>query len=76
MDSDERKALDDKQMLFTLLTAYLKKNGGEIRISEDEMDAVTKKDVVLLYYDKSSKEVILSLQFINKYGTQEQELSN
>jgi len=65
MDSNERSALDNKEMLFTLLTALIKKNDGEIRISEDEMDAVTKSDMVMMYYDKSAKEIILSLHLLS-----------
>jgi len=61
MDSDKRSALNDKEMLFTLLTALVKKFDGEIIISEDEMDAVTKKDMMMMYYDKSAKEIILSM---------------
>ena len=64
MNSDERSALNDKEMLFTLLTALVKKYDGKIRISEDEMDAVTKKDMMMMYYDKSAKEIILSLHFL------------
>jgi len=60
MNDDERSALNDKEMLFTLLTAFVKRSGGEIKISEDEMDAVTKKDMVMMYYDKVAKEIILS----------------
>jgi len=65
MNSDERSALNDKNMLFTLLTAIVKKSDGEIRISEDEMDAVTKKDMMMMYYDKNAKEVILSLHLLS-----------
>jgi len=61
MNSDERSALNNREMLFTLLTAIVKKSDGEIRISEDEMDAVTKKDMMMMYYDKGAKEIILSL---------------
>jgi hypothetical protein len=64
MNDDKRSALNDKEMLFTLLTAFVKKNGGEIKISEDEMDAVTKKDMVMMYYDKVAKEVILSTHML------------
>ena len=64
MDSNERSALNNREMLFTLLTALVKKSDGEIRISEDEMDAVTKKDMMTMYYDKSAKEIILSLYFL------------
>ena len=66
MDSDERSALNDKEMLFTLLTAIVKKSNGEIRISEDEMDAVTKKDMMMMYYDRDKKEIILSMHWLAK----------
>jgi hypothetical protein len=65
MNNDERSALNDERMLFTLLTAIVKKNDGEIRISEDEMDIVTKKDMMMMYYDKSAKEIILSMHILN-----------
>ena len=61
MNNDKRAALDDKRMLFTLLTAIVIKNGGKLMISADEMDAVTKKDMMMMYYDKGAKEIILSL---------------
>ena len=64
MDSGERSALNDSDMLFTLLTALVKKSDGELRISEDEMDAVTKKDMMMMYHDKDKKEIILSLHMI------------
>ena len=64
MGEKERLALEDDQMLFTLLTALVKRSGGEIRISEVEMDSVNKKDMVMLYYDRSNKELILSTHFL------------
>tara|TARA_R110000824_G_scaffold271657_1_gene460143 strand:+ start:226 stop:447 length:222 start_codon:yes stop_codon:yes gene_type:complete len=65
MSSEGRSALDDKQMLFTLLTALVKKNDGEIRISESEMDSVSKKDMMMMYYDKENKEIILSMHLLS-----------
>lgn len=65
MNSDERSTLSDSNMLFTLLTALVKKADGEIRISEDEMDAVTKKDMMMMYYDKGAKEIILSMHILS-----------
>jgi hypothetical protein len=65
MDGEERTALNDKEMLFTLLTAIVKKENGEIRISEEEMDSVVKTDMVMMYYDKANKEIILSLHLLN-----------
>jgi len=69
MDQKERSALKDEQMLFTLLTALVKRSGGEIRISEDEMDSVVKRDMVMLYYDKNNKELILSTHFLENPST-------
>jgi hypothetical protein len=60
MSKGENSALNDEDMLFMLLTALVKKNGGEVRISEEEMDNISKKDVVRMYYDKVGKEIILS----------------
>ncbi len=57
--------LNDEQMLFTMLTALVKKNGGEIRITENEMDSVTTKDMVMMYYSKNTNEIILSLSLLN-----------
>jgi hypothetical protein len=65
MDGDERSARSDKQMLFTLLTALVKKNDGEIRISESEMDSVSKKDMMMMYYDKENEEIILSMHILS-----------
>ena len=67
MDSKYRSSLDDQQMLFALLTALVKKSGGEIKISEVDLEAVTKSDIMMMYYDKVSKELILSLQFLGGY---------
>ncbi len=64
MGQQERSALKDEQMLFTLLTALVKRSDGEIRISEDEMDSVVKKDMVMLYYDKTNKELILTTHLL------------
>tara|TARA_Y100000034_G_scaffold56988_1_gene69694 strand:+ start:878 stop:1105 length:228 start_codon:yes stop_codon:yes gene_type:complete len=69
MGQQERSALKDEQMLFTLLTALVKRSGGEIRISEDEMDSVVKRDMVMLYYDKNNKELILSTHFLKNPST-------
>ena len=64
MDENERSSLNDKQMLFTLLTALVKKEGGEIRISEEEMDSVIKQDLMMMYYDKKAGEIILTVKLL------------
>ena len=60
MNKEDRSALDDKQMLFTMLTALVKKNGGKLVLSESDMSSVSTKDMVMMYYDKNSNEIILT----------------
>mgnify|MGYP003129848216 FL=1 len=63
-EKDERGALSNEQMLFTMMTALVKREGGEIKISEAEMDGVTGKDMVMMYYDRTNKEIILTNHFL------------
>ena len=51
--------LSDSKYVFTLLTAVVKKAGGEIRIPDDVLTSVTVHDVVTLLYDKNTNEVVL-----------------
>jgi hypothetical protein len=55
------KRLDDSQWLFTVLTALVKKNGGELKITEETILEVSKKDVVGLFWDKRDSSIILKL---------------
>ena len=63
MDRESRSALINNDMLFTLLTAIIKKH-GQIIISEDEMSQVVKDDMVMMYYDKANKKIILSMHML------------
>jgi len=65
MTQDERNALSREQLLYTMLCALVKKNDGEIKIKENEMDEVTKYDMMVMHYDKPNKELILSMHFLN-----------
>ena len=58
-----KKLLSDPDYLTTLLTAIVKKFEGEIRISQEEMESVTTKDLIALYYDIKSNEVVVSVYF-------------
>jgi len=51
--------LGDNKYVFTLLTALIKRSGGEIRLHEDVLISVTKEDVVTLLYDKKTNEIVL-----------------
>ena len=55
------KNLSNKEYIFTLLTALVKKNGGEIRITEDELCMVSKQDVVKLLWDQKKNEVVIQV---------------
>jgi len=58
--------LDNKQYIFTLLTALVKRDPNqEIRLSEEELIQVTKRDVVALMWDKNTSEVVLKVNPIN-----------
>ena len=60
MDSTQRSLLTDEDMLFALLNAIVKRAGGEIKLSEDEMDGINSSDMVMMYYDEDKKEIILT----------------
>jgi|TARA_R110001583_G_scaffold16234_2_gene66073 hypothetical protein len=60
MDEDKRSLLSNKEMLFTLLATIINKNDGKVRISEEDMDSVSKEDMFMMYYDKPAKEIILT----------------
>jgi ABC-type enterochelin transport system ATPase subunit len=60
MNDSERGALSNEQMLFTMMSALVKREGGEIRISSQEMDSVTGRDMVAMYFDKTSEEIVLT----------------
>jgi hypothetical protein len=52
--------LDDPKYLTTLVTALVKKFDGEIRISQAEMESVKLSDLVSMYYDITTNEIILT----------------
>lgn len=54
--------LNDKQYIFTLLTALVKRDPNqEIRISEEELVQVTKRDAVALMWDPNTSEIVLKV---------------
>ena len=52
--------LNDPRYLTTLVTALVKKFDGEIRISQTEMEEVRLSDLVTMYYDVTTNEIILT----------------
>ena len=57
----KKKLLEDSEWLFTMLTALVKKQGGELRIKDEELESVSKKDIVGLFYDKKDNCTVLKL---------------
>lgn len=47
--------------VFTLLTAIIKKEGGTIKVTEEELNSVKTTDLVALSWDKNNNEAILSI---------------
>ena len=56
------KKLDDKEYIFAMLATLVKRDGGEIRLTEDEIAAVSKDDVIALMYDTRTGEIVLRLK--------------
>ena len=47
-------------MLFTIITAMVKREGGELIVTPKDMDAVKKEDMLLMYFDKKTENIILT----------------
>ena len=57
-----KSKLDDKEYIFAMLAALVKREGGEIRLTEEEIASVTKDDVIALMYDTRTGEVVLKIK--------------
>ena len=51
--------LQDPEYLFSIITALVKKNGGQITLSKEEMDNVSKGDFLGMYYEPKTGNLIL-----------------
>ena len=61
LQEDKSSILNSREHLFTILTAIIKKNGGELRLSDTEIESVTKGDLVSLSYNPNTYELILTV---------------
>jgi hypothetical protein len=57
-----KQDLDDKEYIFTLLVSLIKRAGGEIRITENEILNVFNTDIVTLLWNESEKEIVLQTE--------------
>ncbi len=53
------KYLQDPEYLFSLLTILVKKNGGEITLTEEEIKSVSKGDLIGMYFEPKTGNLIL-----------------
>ena len=53
------KYLQDPEYLFSIITALVKKNNGKIVLSEAELKEVTKGDLIGMYYEPKTGNLIL-----------------
>ena len=51
--------LNDPEYLFTLLTVLVKKNNGRIVLSEEELQSVSTGDLIGMYYEPKTGNLIL-----------------
>ena len=51
--------LNNKETIFTILTAVVKKSGGELRISEKDLCSVKTTDLVTMLWDDKTNEIVL-----------------
>ena len=56
-----KKSLQSDEYVLTLLTACIKKSDGEIKLTEEEIVAVTKTDLVGMFYDTKTEQIILRI---------------
>ena len=53
------KYLQDPEYLFSLLTMIVKKSGGKITLTEEDMKNVSKGDLIGMYYEPETGSLIL-----------------
>ena len=51
--------LSDPDFLFSVLTAIVKKSGGEMVITEEELNNISKGDFLGMYYEPKTGNLIL-----------------
>ena len=54
-----KRLLNDPQYLFVMLTAIVKKYGGEITITKNDLTRVTKSDLVSMSINPKTQDIIL-----------------
>jgi len=53
------KYLQDPDYLFSILTVLVKKNGGKIILTEEEMKSVSTGDLIGMYFEPKTGSIVL-----------------
>ena len=69
MDDETRKGMSDNQMAFHLLAALTKASGGTLIVTDSDLNSVDKTDTLLFYFDKVTKDIILTISPIKSDET-------
>jgi hypothetical protein len=51
--------LNDADYLFNILTVIVKKSGGEIKLTKEELNSIAKGDLIGMYFEPKTGAVIL-----------------
>ena len=66
--AEPKRLLNDPQYLFVMLTAIVKKYGGEITITKRDLSCVTKSDMVSLSVNPKTQDIILKAVTLGVLG--------
>jgi len=50
--------MNDPEYLFAVLTAIVKKHGGEMRLTKEELTLAQKGDLIGMYYEQKTDSII------------------
>tara|TARA_R110000851_G_scaffold309089_7_gene468379 strand:+ start:2382 stop:2708 length:327 start_codon:yes stop_codon:yes gene_type:complete len=64
-NDNEKSILRNRDHLFTFLTALIKRNGGQLIITEKEIMEVQKNDMVSVKYDPKQKRIIFEVEGVD-----------
>lgn len=52
------KYMKDPEYLFSILAAIVKKNGGFLRLTQEEIEAVSKNDIIGMYFEPETNSLV------------------
>ena len=52
------KYMKDPEYLFAILATIVKKNGGLLRLTQEEIEAVSKNDIIGMYFEPETNSLV------------------